>query len=287
MPLIREISAGDGRDSHQHTPPAGATASPSPPGDSPSPGLGPRVLVVDDNAVSQKVTVQLLERLGHRADSAASGREAVAALGHIPYAVVLMDCRMPEMDGFEATKRIRDAESRSGRHTAIIAMTADAFQGNRECCRAAGMDDYLVKPVKAEELACVLARWIPTAGEQEPPTQPAAVQEARLLSPAKLLLRFGNAASLAEIATTFLDDCPRLMARIHAAVATRNAKQLELAAHTLKGAVSNFGASTVVEAAWQLEEMGRHHTLANAPAACAALENSLARLAPELAALRG
>lgn len=118
-----------------------------------------RVLVVEDNAANLKVAVRMVERLGYRADVAATGAEAVAMLGHADYDAVLMDCQMPEMDGYEATRRVRGNE-RGGRRVPIIAMTAAAQSGDRERCLAAGMDDYISKPVKLHVVAAVLERWL-------------------------------------------------------------------------------------------------------------------------------
>jgi signal transduction histidine kinase/DNA-binding response OmpR family regulator len=120
---------------------------------------GSRVLVVEDNAANLKVTVRMVERLGYRADVANNGVEAVSILQRVPYDAVLMDCQMPEMDGYEATRRIRSHED-AGRHVPIIAMTAAALAGDRERCLAAGMDDYLSKPVKLHVVAALLERWI-------------------------------------------------------------------------------------------------------------------------------
>jgi len=120
---------------------------------------GSRVLIVEDNAANLKVTVRMVERLGYRADVAANGAEAVSILERVQYDALLMDCQMPEMDGYEATRLIRAAES-TGRHVPIIAMTAAALAGDRERCLAAGMDDYISKPVKLHVVAALLERWI-------------------------------------------------------------------------------------------------------------------------------
>ncbi|UVT15545.1 MAG: MASE1 domain-containing protein [Nitrospira sp.] len=133
----------------------------------------PRILVAEDNIVNQKIAVVLLEKLGYRADVVANGLEAVDAVARIRYALVLMDCQMPEMDGWEATAMIRKEEGARGSHRLpIVAITANAMPGDREKCRKAGMDDYLAKPVTLDEIRVLLARWIPghssSAVSQEP-----------------------------------------------------------------------------------------------------------------------
>jgi CheY-like chemotaxis protein len=118
-----------------------------------------RVLVVEDNAANLKLTVRLVERLGYLTDVAANGADAIGMIERMDYDAVLMDCQMPEMDGYEATKLIRKSET-AARHLPIVAMTADALSGDREKCLAAGMDDYISKPVKLHVVAAVLGRWL-------------------------------------------------------------------------------------------------------------------------------
>jgi two-component system sensor histidine kinase/response regulator len=124
----------------------------------------PRILVAEDNTVNQRVVVRMLERLGYRADVVANGAEAVAATARFSYAAILMDCQMPEMDGYEATRVIRAHEGRlgpggRGARVPIIALTANALAADRDRCLLAGMDDYLAKPLRPELLALVLERW--------------------------------------------------------------------------------------------------------------------------------
>ena len=123
----------------------------------------PQILLVEDNQVNQKVALAQLKRLGYAVHTAVNGREAVEAVEQQRYDVVLMDCQMPEMDGFEATRLIRQLEERTGRHVTIIAMTANAMNGDREACLEAGMNDYLSKPIRTEELKNLLKQWLEEA----------------------------------------------------------------------------------------------------------------------------
>jgi len=118
------------------------------------------ILLVEDNLANQKLTLLILKKLGYTADAAGNGSQAVQAAVNKSYSLILMDCQMPEMDGFEATKSIRQAEAALGRHTPIIAMTANAMKGDREQCLAAGMDDYISKPINQNQLKQLLERWL-------------------------------------------------------------------------------------------------------------------------------
>ena len=130
--------------------------------------LGARILLVEDNRVNQRLAMKMLQKRGYVVDLAANGIEALELAEKFSYDLVLMDCQMPDMDGFETTRRIRESEAGTGRHLSIVAMTANALQGDRERCLAAGMDEYLAKPVRADDfyrmIEMILARMRPGKG---------------------------------------------------------------------------------------------------------------------------
>jgi CheY-like chemotaxis protein len=247
------------------------------------PGRPLRVLLAEDNAVNQHLVVRLLEKHGHTVAVAGNGREALDLLDQESLDVVLMDVQMPEMSGLEATARVRAREEGTGRHLPIIALTAHAMKGDRERCLAAGMDNYLTKPVKAEDLFLALAAAVPQAGNAPTATSH---QPSANLDRAALLERLeGDETLLRQLVNLFLDDYPRLLAAIRTAVAARDPARLEYASHALKGSAANFGPSCAVEAAHRLELLGRRAELAGAPMALTDLEEALQQFAAALTAL--
>jgi two-component system sensor histidine kinase/response regulator len=258
----------------------------------------PRVLVVEDNLINQKLTVRMLEKLGYQSDVVGNGQEALAALARGSYSVVLMDCQMPIVDGFEATRLIRQRESAiresaaanspETRHTPIVALTANAMQGDRERCLAAGMDDYLAKPLRKEDLKGVLDRWISIsiqlqithAGGAEHSAEGADAEPFPIIFDVAVILRNigGDRALLEELIALFLRRYQLMLEEIRAALANRDQKAVEQAAHALKGTASNLCASEVVLSAGQLEALGRLGTLRDGPIIYAQLEKAVLRL---------
>jgi PAS domain S-box-containing protein len=242
-----------------------------------------RILLVEDNLVNQRLALRLLEKQGHGITVANNGKEAVEVLAAAdrPFDVVLMDLQMPEMGGIEATKLIRQREQNTGRHVQIIAMTAHALKGDRERCLEAGMDDYVSKPVRPEELFGALARLDAAAatGKQGPPAAVAVNRE-------ELLARVGGDSHLMhELTQLFLDTCPGLLDELRQAIAAGNPAAVRRLAHSIKGGVGTFGAPDAHQAALRLEQLGQEGRLDQAPAALAGLEEALHRLRPALLAL--
>jgi CheY-like chemotaxis protein/HPt (histidine-containing phosphotransfer) domain-containing protein len=212
-----------------------------------------------------------LQKLGYQADAVANGLEVLKTLEMVPYDVILMDCQMPEMDGFEATAEVRRREGEQ-RHTPIIAMTANALKGDRERCLAAGMDDYISKPVRTEELAALLQRWVGgvTVRSHEA-VQPAAAEPDTLtLDQEKLneldeLSGDDEASLVVQMIDLFLADAHPRLAQIREAVEREDAGQLDRVAHALKGSASHFGVQQMVELCAQLEAAGRERQWSGVP----------------------
>ncbi|MBC8028875.1 MAG: PAS domain S-box protein [Pyrinomonadaceae bacterium] len=219
------------------------------------------ILLAEDNIVNQKVALRQLQKLGYRADAVANGREAVEALERISYDLVLMDCQMPEMDGYEATAEIRRAEGKT-KHTKIVAMTANALQGDREKCIAAGMDDYISKPVKPDELASVLQRMF---------TDPVEVQDVceqeEVPPPVDLgHLQDAMGDELSEILEIYLAQTTESLEKLMLAIKTGNSGEVDFIAHNCAGTSANCGITALVHPMRELERMGREGLLDGAEA---------------------
>jgi CheY-like chemotaxis protein len=234
-----------------------------------------RVLITEDNAVNQQLALRLLEKLGYRAEVAVNGLDALEALRRRPYDVVLMDIEMPEMDGLEAARCIH-REWPGPERPRIIAMTANAMQGDREMCLAAGMDDYLSKPIHVDELAEALDRCTRRAAVADAVLDPEAVEQ--------LAARTGDRAFVAELVNAFLRDAPALLATLRDALEDAQAPELRRAAHTLKSNARVFGASTLAELCQELEGLAKAGSVAGTAELLAQIDGEYARVAAALQA---
>ena len=235
-----------------------------------------RILVAEDNVVNQRVALRQLDRLGYTADAVANGLEVLDALERIPYDLVFMDCQMPEMDGYQATKEIRRREGDS-RRTTIIAMTANALDGDRERCIAAGMDDYVSKPVKRQTLSAAIERWTVDRSahgktdDSAEPSQDIDADSANVIDPSVIdELRSLQSATdpdfFNHLIDLFIEETPHRLAAIADAVTAMNAKALAQEAHALKGSSAHLGATRMDALCEILEEQGRAGSLNGASA---------------------
>jgi two-component system sensor histidine kinase/response regulator len=231
------------------------------------------ILLAEDNPVNQKLAVRLLEKQGHTVVAVGNGQAALTAVAQQRFDLVLMDVQMPEMDGLEATAAIREHEHQSGRHIPIIAMTAHAMQGDRERCLAAGMDDYITKPMQATELYAAIERLLQDAATPDTPTVEPPIDLASALSNVD-----EDTALLAEIVEVFLRDSPKQVAVLREAIDSRNAQRTERTAHGLKGALASLGAQAAHALAYELETLGRQTELDGAVAVLQQLEHELERI---------
>ncbi len=256
-------------------------------------GVGGRILVVDDTKVNREVASVMLLKMGFAADAVAGGDEAVAKVASGDYAAVLMDCQMPGVNGFEATRRIRALADESRARVPIIAMTAHALKGDREHCLAAGMDDYIAKPVKVSALRDVVARWvgIPTPAALPPsplapPTASARALDAKALAELHSLdAEMPGEDFLANLARAFLDTVAPSTSSLERALERADALTLERTAHTLYGSCSHFGAKELMGLLRQLEAAGREADFAAAGGLVPAVARELGRVGSELQSL--
>jgi two-component system sensor histidine kinase/response regulator len=249
------------------------------------PYIGPvRILVAEDNGVNRKVILGMLRELGYEADSVTDGAQAVEAVTNQPYDIVFMDCQMPEMDGYEATRRIRQR----GIPVHIIALTANAMEGDREACYASGMDDYLPKPIKLPAIADSLRHWkergapgfqdIPEA-ETDTGANSEAVDRAEIAS----LLRDCRGNGLGDLLAVFEQESPAILDDITRAIEAVDGVALSHAAHALKGGAGIFGAYCLQGLCLELERLGKSGEVS---AAGSIVEQVVAEHGRVLAALR-
>ncbi|MEZ4300591.1 MAG: ATP-binding protein [Polyangiaceae bacterium] len=220
-----------------------------------------RVLVAEDNPINQRVALMLLERLGYRADVAGNGVEAVEAITTRPYDLILMDVRMPEMDGITATRRIRESVP-AHRQPRIVAMTANATVEDREACRSCGMDDFLSKPVRTPDVIRVLRAMKPSsapapAAGRAPSTRPPPPEEPALDERAFGAVRelmSSSPGELRKLVDGYLDSAEELLAAVAAALSAGDARAAEMSAHSLKGVSGQLGARRVMAASFRVEK---------------------------------
>lgn len=236
------------------------------------------ILLAEDNVVNQKLALHLLEKQGYRVVVANTGIEVLACLREQSFDLILMDIQMPKMDGFETTAAIREKERITGIHMPIIAMTAHAMKGDRERCLRAGMDGYISKPILARELFDTIENLI-TMSLEATDARLVRQQVSEVCNLDVVLSNLdGDTELLQEIAKQFFTISPRLLAQMREAITSGNSEALRECAHNLKGAASNFAATTTVEAAARLEMLGRMGTLSVAEDAIAHLEAEMERL---------
>ncbi|PIK91652.1 histidine kinase [Synechococcus sp. 65AY6Li] len=232
-----------------------------------------RILLAEDNPVNQKVALRQLQSLGYMADVVANGQEVLDLLQRVQYDLILMDCQMPVMDGYEATRRLRQQERGSGHRTVVIAITANAMQEDRERCLQAGMDDYLSKPVLKEDLERVLNHWsqriAPSAtgaangpASPDPPSAEGANGNSAPTLPYPIDAAYldrvtgGDRQFQRELLQVFVQDCQNQLPHLRQAVTKGDPEELRKVAHRLKGASANVGAHAFSQAARELEHLG-------------------------------
>jgi PAS domain S-box-containing protein len=249
-----------------------------------SPGIPPlRILVADDSPFNQRVAILKLGRHGHQVSTVGNGRAALAALSGATFDLLLLDVQMPDMDGLEVATVVRAREREAGGHLPIVALTAHAMKGDRERCLAAGMDDYVSKPIRDEDLWQAIRNVVPLRSDAKcgaVPTAPLLADDPPDgLDRATILGRVGgNRQTLCQLADVFEQDCTNLMADIESAVSAGDGPTLRTAAHTLKGMVAFFAAGPAADTALRLEKMGEQNDLSTAADELAGLRQHVDRV---------
>jgi CheY-like chemotaxis protein len=241
-----------------------------------------RILLAEDSVINQRLAVGLLKNHGHSVTVANTGKEAIDALDEGSFDLVLMDVQMPEMDGFQATKVIREAEKASGAHVPIIAMTAHAMKGDRERCLGSGMDDYISKPIRSQLLYEKLARFYTESSEGEDSSRAAAPPGVDWRG-AQKSCDFDDAL-LHDAVTAFLEESTRSVEEIRAAIRNGDSPHLHRTAHSLRTSAGFFTSGRLCQHAEQLEARGREGDMSDANQLLAALCEELTRVTEELQA---
>jgi CheY-like chemotaxis protein/HPt (histidine-containing phosphotransfer) domain-containing protein len=220
-----------------------------------------RVLVVEDNAINQKVAVRMLERLGCRVDVAGNGREALKVVATLPYDMVLMDCQMVEMDGYEATAEIRRLEG-TNKHTPIIAMTANTMHGEREHCLAVGMDDYIAKPILIQHLRQMLEKWLPwQKADNEQKWETVSHELTNVIVDEQMLDNFMTLEDegedmLEDVVKLYLNDVSLDIASLRQALEERDTETVRKISHHIKGSSAQVGAMQMQAIFADMEKIG-------------------------------
>ena len=248
-----------------------------------SPTRSLRVLLAEDNPVNQKLESRLLEKLGHTVTIVNNGKLAVSKSETVGFDLIVMDVQMPEMDGLEATRVIREREEVSGTRLPILALTAHAAAEDCERCLATGMDGYVSKPIRLAALQDAIAQLFGELQDQDGTKHPAETQYAaslpRLIDERKVLAGLGGDRELmAEVLRLFIDDSARLLREMHTAVARKNAEAIRQVGHALKGSIANLSSGTAQELAAEMEQVGKSGDLESAPGLVERLEHELTML---------
>lgn len=253
--------------------------------------IGAWILVVEDDPTNQEVAKNMLEAMGCRVDIAPDGKAALATLRERDYDLVLMDCLMPEMDGWQTTTLFRAHEAEAGRHTPIIALTADAAAETRDACLRSGMDDYLTKPFTAAGLRAAVLRWVdPGTSEParvpdrcpEPGSPPAGLLDPLIIDSIRGLQRPGRPDLFARVAALYLDTTPARLERLREAIEEGNAELVRRAAHAFMSSSAQIGARQLAALARELEALGKRRTLDDAAAIFEECERIYQAVAAEL-----
>lgn len=224
-------------------------------------GSGKSILVVEDNAINQKVVLLMLKELGYAAHAVGNGKEAVQAVSRTKYGLVLMDCQMPEMNGFEATNAIRKLDALTGRHTPIVALTAHAMSEDRDQCLSAGMDDYISKPVTSKKLGEILNRWLDQSGpvrfiQKLADIKPIAEDTKHIAAPIDLEVfeeTYGHKAG-SELLKEYVESTSTMLAQISLSVDNKDLNTLRFFVHKLKGSCAAVYATEMVLISREIEE---------------------------------